>query len=342
MVWERRWHPLREEWVTVTSHRNSRPWSGSEISQVVTEQPAFDPDCYLCPGNTRVSGIANDSYKDVFVFDNDHPAFSLKAPTGLEASPGFYSSAPATGITRVVCYTPAHNLSLAELEESAIQNLFDCWARQTEELTSRPEIDHVFVFENKGEIIGVSNPHPHCQIYATSFVLKATETEVNAIRKYHEEHEKSLFREIINNELNDGRRLIAENEDALAFVPYFARFPYETYVVPKKTHQFIFELSGTERMALVQALKTVLVKFDNLWQMSFPYVLTLHQAPCDGAQYPQYHFHIQIHPPLRQPGLQKFLAGAELGGDTYLNDACPEETALELQAQPDVHYKEAG
>ncbi len=340
MVWERRWHPLREEWVTITSHRNTRPWSGSEVNSNESELPDYEADCFLCPGNRRISDKLNDNYESIFVFDNDHPSFSLNASLDAGPTSGLYERAPATGVTRVVCYTPKHNLTLAELDEYTLVNLIDCWAEQTYELASLDEVNHVFIFENKGEVVGVSNPHPHCQIYATSFVFKTIEVELNAIQNYRVKENKSLFAMIIENESKSANRVLSESNDTIAFVPYFARFPYESYIAPKKTHQFIYELDSQERRSLARALKEVLVKYDNLWQISFPYVLVLHQAPCDGNTYPDYHFHIQIHPPLRQAGLQKYLAGTELGGGTFLNDACPEDTAAELRSQGQIHYKQ--
>jgi len=340
VTWERRWHPLREEWVTITSHRNNRPWSGAALSAETGLQPDYHPDCYLCPGNQRISAKKNDPYTGVYVFDNDHPAFDLGAPEAPDVAPGFYRNAPATGKTSVVCYSPIHNLTLAELEASEIRSLVDCWADQTIELSRLPEINHVLIFENKGEIVGVSNPHPHCQIYATNFVFKNIELQIAATIRFREQYQESLFEAVISLERQDARRILSEQSSAISFIPYFARFPYETYIAPKRKVQFLHQLHESERDDLALCIQQTLTLFDNLWQLSFPYVLVLYQAPCDGESYEDFHFHIEIHPPLRQPGLQKFLAGAELGGGCFLNDASPEESAAELRQQATIHYKQ--
>ena len=339
MYWEERWHPLREEWVIIAAHRQNRPWSGETIEHNDGPLPEYVADCYLCPGNTRVSGARNDDYTSTFVFDNDHPCVGFEAPQTLQTPPGIYRNQSATGIARVVCYSPNHSLALAELEPGAIKNLLQVWQDQYRELSARKEINHVLIFENKGEAVGVSNPHPHCQIYATNFVFKTIETEARACRHHFAETGRILFQDVIKAEKDDGRRIICENESAIAFIPYFARYAYEVFVAPKATHPSIATLSSDELRDFAALLKQVLVKFDNLWQLPFPYVMTLHQSPTDGGAHDGFHFHIEIHPPLRQPNLLKYLAGPEIGGGNFLSDTSPEEKAAELIAQPDVHYK---
>ena len=201
---------------------------------------------------------------------------------------------------------------------------------------------YVLTFENKGEAVGVSNPHPHCQIYATNFVFKSIETEARAGERHLRETGRILFQDIIAAEREDGRRIIFENDTAIAFMPYFARYAYEVYVAPKRTHPSLAALPDDELRDFAAALQNVLIRFDNLWHMPFPYVMVLHQAPTDGGDYGSYHFHIQFHPPLRRPNLLKYLAGPEIGGGNFLSDTAPEEKAAELRAQPDVHYKRAG
>jgi UDPglucose--hexose-1-phosphate uridylyltransferase len=340
MTWEERWHPLREEWVVVAAHRQDRPWSGSTVSKSVPTLPPYVPDCYLCPGNARVSGAVNPQYDHTYVFDNDHPCVSFAAPSSLETPTGLYRNRPAQGIARVVCYSPKHNLTLAELSIDEIQKLLYVWREQYEELGRLPQIKHVLIFENKGEVVGVSNPHPHCQIYATNFVFKTIETEAVVSRHYLDQNGHVLFQDIIAAEQAAGARIIAENESAIAFVPYFARYAYEVFVAPKQTHPSLATLSARETHDFAKVLKDVLVRFDNLWQMPFPYVMPLHQAPTDGDDYSGFHFHIEFHPPLRKPDLMKFLAGPEIGGGNFLSDTSPEEKAAELRAQSTIHYKE--
>ena len=341
MTWEERWHPLREEWVIVAAHRQDRPWSGSTVIKSAPQLPPYVEDCYLCPGNTRVSGAVNPPYEQTFVFDNDHPCVSVSAPATLEAPAGLYKNRPATGIARVVCYSPKHNLTLAELKVDEIQQLLNVWREQYVELGRLPDIDHVLIFENKGEVVGVSNPHPHCQIYATNFVFKTIETEARVSQRYLNQTGRVLFEDIIAAEQEATTRIIAENESAIAFVPYFARYAYEVFVAPKRTHPSLATLSSGEMRDFASLLKDVLVRLDNLWQMPFPYVMPLHQAPTDGSDYRGFHFHIEFHPPLRKPDLLKFLAGPEIGGGNFLSDTSPEEKAAELRAQSNVHYKES-
>ena len=266
-------------------------------------------------------------------------AVGYDAPQTLQPPPGIYRNQPATGIARVVCYSPNHSLALSELEPHAIKDLLQVWQEQYRELSARPEINHVLIFENKGEAVGVSNPHPHNQIYATNFVFKTIETEARAGQRHFAETGRVLFQDVIRAEKEDGRRIICENESAIAFIPYFARYAYEVFVAPKKTHASLAALAGNELHDFAALLKQVLVKFDNLWQMPFPYVMPLHQAPTDGGDYSNFHFHIEFHPPLRRPNLLKYLAGPEIGGGNFLSDTAPEEKAEELRAQPDLHYK---
>ena len=341
MTWEQRWHPLREEWIIVAAHRQDRPWIGETINREAAEVPDYLADCYFCPGNTRISGKRNENYAATFVFDNDHPCVGADAPRHLETPVGIFRNSPATGIARVVCYSPRHNVTLAELETSDIENLLAVWQQQYVELGGREGINHVLLFENKGDVVGVSNPHPHCQIYATNFIFKTIETEARVSQRHLSETGRVLFQDILEAERADGRRVIFENEAAMAFLPYFARYAYETYVAPKQTHASIATLAKDELRGFAEALKILLVKLDNLWRMSFPYVLALHQAPTDGGRYDGFHFHIEIHPPLRRPNLLKYLAGPEIGGGNFLSYTSPEKKAEELRAQPDDHYKQA-
>ena len=339
MSWERRWHPLREEWVTITSHRNTRPWLGATTQANGDEAPDYVDDCYLCPGNGRISGQVNETYESVFVFDNDHPAFSLAAPADLAEAPGIYHNAPARGVCRVVCYSPRHSLTLAEMDPSGIAEILTCWADQTRELAALDGIRNVLIFENKGEIVGVSNPHPHCQIYAADFVFKTIDVEAKAMSAHLADTGKCLFDDILDTETGDGRRIVTTNDEAVSFVPYFARFPYEVYVAPRRRYGFLYELEPGEISGLAVALGETLARLDNLWRCSFPYMLVVHQSPCDGTGAEGYHCHIQIHPPLRQPGLQKFLAGVETGGGHFLNDKSPEDAAAELRQAAATHYR---
>ena len=341
MVWEQRWHPLRREWVIISSHRNERPWQGERVAEAERSLPSYVPDCYLCPGNARSSGRRNERYSGVYVFDNDHPCVGAEAPSPPAAPAPMYRNSPATGCARVVCYTPRHDLTLAQLPESEVLGLLQALQAQYRELGAQPGVRHVLVFENKGEVVGVSNPHPHCQIYATNFVFKTIELEAEAQAAYLAQHERPLFQDIVAAEEADGRRLLVRRDRALSFIPYFARYTYETFVAPRETRASLADLNAAELADFAVVLRETLIRLDNLWRMSFPYVMVLHQAPTDKPC-PGFHFHIEIHPPLRKPGLLKYLAGPEIGGGNFLNDTAPEEKAAELQAVSGVHYTNGG
>jgi UDPglucose--hexose-1-phosphate uridylyltransferase len=338
-MWEQRWHPLREEWVIVAAHRQARPWSGAEVGAREATPPVYDPTCYLCPGNARISGRVNPKYPGTFVFDNDHPCVGPDAPRTIAPPPGIYRNGPATGVARVVCYSPRHDITLAELDVGGVDALLATWQDQVRELATHPDVRFVLIFENKGEVVGVSNPHPHCQIYATNFVFKYIETELRAGARHLTDTGRGLFQDVLAAERQDGRRIISEQGAAMAFVPYFARYAYEVYVAPLRSVATIADLDDIERRDLAAVLRDVVIRFDNLWRMPFPYVMALHQAPVTGHDSTGFHFHLEFHPPLRRPNLLKYLAGPEIGGGNFLSDTCPEETAAELVAAGGRHYK---
>jgi UDPglucose--hexose-1-phosphate uridylyltransferase len=339
-VWEERWHPLREEWVIVAAHRQNRPWIGETVAAPAPRAPRYLPDCYLCPGNPRVSGAVNPLYEAVFVFDNDHPCVGPLAPPMFETPPLPYRARRADGLARVICYAPRHDLTLAEMSVSQIALIAQTWQQQTHDLAARPEVRQVLIFENKGQVVGVSNPHPHGQIYATNFTWKTFDTEHEAQRRYRTETSRALFVDIIAAEEQDGRRIVFADEHAVAFVPYFARYAYEVYVAPRRSVPHLFALHDAEVESLARALKAVTVRYDNLWNMSFPYVMTLHQAPTDGGDHSDFHSFIGFLPPLRRPDTLKYLAGPEIGGGNFLSDTAPEAKAAELLAVPETHYLE--
>jgi UDPglucose--hexose-1-phosphate uridylyltransferase len=348
MAWEQRWHPLRREWVIVSSHRNERPWHGERVTEPpraagsASPLPRYLADCYLCPGNTRSSGNRNAPYEGVYVFDNDHPCVAAAAPAPAQPVSRIYRSSRASGVSRVVCYSPRHDLTLAQLPHREVLALLRALQAQYRELGARDDVKHVLVFENKGEVVGVSNPHPHCQIYATNFVFKTIEQEAAAQAEHFAARGgRVLFQDIIEAEESDGRRILVRRGDAVSFIPYFARYPYETFVAPRETRASLADLTDAELDDFAAVLRETLLRLDNLWRMSFPYVMVLHQAPT-GTPAPGFHFHVEIHPPLRKPGLLKYLAGPEVGGGNFLNDTAPEEKAAELQAVSSVHYATGG
>jgi UDPglucose--hexose-1-phosphate uridylyltransferase len=337
-TWEQRWHPLRQEWIIVAAHRQSRPWIGATADETRPEIPRYDPTCYLCPGNTRANGVVNPAYDAVFVFDNDYPCVGPQAPLPTQPAAAIYKTRQADGIARVICYSPRHDLTMPEMPVEQITQVVATWQVQMRDLAARRNINQVLIFENKGEAVGVSNPHPHGQIYATNFTWRNFDTELAAMRDHWREHDRGLFADIIDAERADGRRVLFEDAHAIGFLPYFARYAYEVYVAPKRAVAHVSELTEAETQSLAHAISAVTVRFDNLWRMPFPYVMALHQAPTDGGDYRAYHFHIQFHPPLRKPNLLKFLAGPEIGGGNFLSDTSPEVKAAELLATAPTHY----
>lgn len=334
--WERRYHPLRQEWVVYAAHRNTRPWSTGKQEQKANQTPDFDPSCYLCPGNTRVSGQANPNYKDVYIFTNDHPVLGPNAPeipqTEALTGGGLYQRHQALGTAKVICYDPNHKLTLADMPVNRIAGVFGAMRTEMQGFVKDPNIKSVLIFENKGELVGVSNPHPHGQIYACNFVLNFTQTQLNAAAQWRQHANENIFNRIIENEQADGRRIIAENKTAIAFVPFFARYAYEVMVFPKNQHCTLATLTDEELTDLADVFQQVVRRYDVNFKMSFPYVMSVQQAPVDGGQYNDFRAHLLLLPPLRQPGLQKFLAGPEIGANTFMADTMPEEKAAELKA----------
>lgn len=332
--WEKRWHPLRNEWVVYAAHRNNRPWSFDK-KESNTISPEYDPTCYLCPGNRRVSGLSNPDYKDVYIFDNDHPVVGMTSPDISAARQnmhnGLYKVEQALGISRVVCYDPRHNVTLSDVSIDQVAKVFYAWKVQMLEFIKNDAIKFALIFENKGELVGVSNPHPHCQIYATDFTFNFVKSGLEAMAAYKKEKNRNIFADIILAEQTDECRVIAENDGAIAFIPFFARYAYEVYVFPKKRHATLATMSDSELKDLAEVFQMVTKKYDLNFQTSFPYIMAMAQAPVDGGNYEDYHLHLTLLPPLRQPGLIKYLGGPETGGGNFMSDTMPEEKAAELR-----------
>jgi len=329
--WEKRWHPLREEWVVYSAHRNTRPWQGAE--KILPKQnPPYDPDCYLCPGNKRVHGDINPEYGDLFIFENDHPVVSMDAPRINDTQANsLYKHAEASGIAKVVCYDPRHNITLSQMKLDRVTKVFDAFRQEMIAFQKNPAIKYVHFFENKGEAVGVSNPHPHCQVYATDFTFKFVEQQIQIAQDYQQNHKKNIYDEIISLEQRDAIRIIAENKFAIAFIPFFARYAYETMIFPKKHHQSLITLNNLEIEGLAAAFHETVRRMDMNFNMDFPYVMSIMQAPVDGNAYPDFRMHLWLQPPYRQPGLIKYLAGPEIGGGNFMADTMPEDKAAELR-----------
>ena len=337
LVWEERWHPLREEWILFTSHRGGRPWVGDTFQSRQEKIPAYDPTCALCPGNKRLKG-ENPKYQGVFWFTNDLPCFSDDAPT-VSGSGELYRTQRALGTAEVICYHPDHSKTFADLTEAQAAEVVEAYTDRYRQLGARANVNHVLIFENKGSLVGTSNPHPHCQIYASNIVYGIIDREVQSARRYFERTKRLSLQAIVEREVNSPR-IICQNEEFLACVPWFARYAYEVHVYPKRPASSLAALSSRQRARLSPILREVAIRYDNLWRMPFPYVMAIHQAPTDDRDYSFYPFHIEYHPPLRKPDTMKYLAGPEIGGGTMTNESDPDEKAAELRAVSNRLYRE--
>jgi UDPglucose--hexose-1-phosphate uridylyltransferase len=334
-VWEQRWNPLRGEWVLFTSHRGGRPWIGDKHAGSSERLPSYDPDCALCPGNERLHGNRNDAYDGVYWFTNDLPCFGDRAdvPEGDD----LYASKAALGTAEVVCYHPDHGKTFAQLTDDESAAVVQLWRERTVELGKRPDVDHVLIFENKGSLVGTSNPHPHCQIYAGNMIYGHTIKHVEQARKWHQATGHHLGPEILQRETQGGR-VICQNESFVACIPWFARYAYEVYVFPREPVASLAALSPEACFHLGCIYREVCIRLDNLWQQPMPYIMTIHQAPTDGQDYSFFPFHINFQPPLRSPDTMKYLAGPEAGGGSMTNESDPDAKAAELRAVSSVHY----
>jgi UDPglucose--hexose-1-phosphate uridylyltransferase len=318
---ELRWNPLLEEWVVTATHRQERTF---------LPPPDYCPLCPTQPGEFATEVPAPDY--DIVTFENKFPSFHRHPPVPAVEGNELHPVDAAQGVCEVVLYSPNHNSTLAGESLWQIYKLIRVWADRFDELGSRSEIRYVFIFENKGEVIGVTLTHPHGQIYAFSYVPPRIERELNASRRHHERTGRCLVCDILADELRDSRRLVFQTDSFLAVVPFFARWPYEIHVYSRRHVQAITDLSADEQRDLAIMLKAVLVKYDHLFGFSFPYMMVMHQRPTDGDSYDYYHYHIEFYPPLRTATKLKFLAGCESGAGTFINDTLPEEKAAELRA----------
>lgn len=327
--WERRWHPLREEWVIVAAHRQNRPWIGHRAAAAPAAVPSHDPSCTFCPGNIRVSGERNPDYEGVHAFDNDHPCVGPDAPDPAPARAPL-RSAPARGRARVICFDPRHDVSLAALDVDGVAAVLEAYRDEERSCAADSALAQVLAFENRGEVVGVSNPHPHGQLYATDFVFPTMAVEARACERHHRETGRALLLDVVAEEERDRRRMVSATDRAVAFVPHFARWAYEVFVVPRRPVASFKDLDDDSLRDLATSLRDVLRRYDALWSRPFPYVLAFHSAPLRESA-PGFQFHAELHPPLRKPDLLKHLAGPEIGGGTFLADTAPETTAAELR-----------
>jgi len=334
----RRFNPLTGEWILVSPHRTQRPWQGQMETKASASEVTYDPECYMCPGNKRSTGATNPDYKTVFVFDNDFPALLPQAQQGRFNESDLLIAETETGICRVLCFSPRHNLTLSMMERTDIRAVVDCWAKEFQELGANPQINYVQIFENRGSMMGASNPHPHCQIWSTATIPNIPATEQESQVAYQNDHGSCLLCDYYAKEKSLGERTVAENDHFLAVVPFWAVWPFETMVLPHRHASSMDELNSEERDALSDILKRLTTRYDNLFQTSFPYSMGFHQRPTDGREHSEWHFHAHFFPPLlRSATVRKFMVGFELLGMPQ-RDISPETSAERLRAVPDSHH----
>ncbi|WP_299767883.1 UDP-glucose--hexose-1-phosphate uridylyltransferase [uncultured Dokdonia sp.] len=333
----RRFNILTGEWILVSPHRTKRPWQGKSETPALLESISYDSTCYLCPGNERAGGVINPKYKAPYAFTNDFAAL-LSNTSSETVQNGLLLAKGEQGECRVVCFSENHSLTLPLMEVEDIEKVISLWQEEYATLGGKQEINHVQIFENKGPIMGCSNPHPHGQIWSQSTIPEEVVKKTDRQSSYWKEHGRSLLGDYINQELETNERIIFENEHFVVLVPYWAIWPYETMIVPKRKVAAITDLTAVEKMSFAEAIKRLTIKYDNIFKTSFPYSSGIHQAPTDGEKHPEWHMHMSFYPPLlRSATVKKFMVGYELFANPQ-RDITAEQAAATIKEQNEVHY----
>ena len=335
----RRKNILTGDWILVSPHRTDRPWQGEISGAEDQSRPEYDPKCYLCPGNKRANGAVNPHYKNTFVFTNDFPALLENKGNYSLNKNDILIAKSENGVCKVINYSPRHDLTIAEMEEKSIEKVIETWRSEFKLLGSNKEIKNVQIFENKGVMMGNSNPHPHCQIWAQKSMPTEITKELRQFRKYFKKHNRSILQDYLKLELKLNERIVYQNESFVILVPYWAVWPFETLIIPKRKIGSILQFKEKEVKDFANALKTITTKYDNLFQTSFPYSCGMHQPPTDGKVYKEWHFHMHYYPPLlRSAKIKKFMVGYEMLAEPQ-RDITSEYSADVLKKLSVVHYK---
>ncbi len=336
----RRLNPLTGEHVLVSPHRTQRPWQGKTEAVPQAQRPSFEPGCYLCPGNTRAGGHVNPAYEGTFAFDNDFAALLPRVEGDTCPIPDpLFQLEPESGVCRVVCFSPRHDLSLPELSLSELEGVIRTWTEESRSLGGRPDIGYVQVFENKGEIMGCSMPHPHGQIWASEHLPNEPAKELERQTDYLHRFGRCLLEDYLREELQRKERLVVVNDGWVALVPYWALWPFETLVLPRRPLRTLLDLDEADQATLADLLKRLTTRYDNLFEVPFPYSMGFHQAPFDGDPHPEWILHAHFYPPLlRSATVKKFMVGYEMLA-TPGRDLTPEGAAERLREMSEVHYK---
>ncbi|SMO61902.1 UDPglucose--hexose-1-phosphate uridylyltransferase [Fodinibius sediminis] len=334
----RRLNPLTGEWIQVSPHRSKRPWQGRTEEKPEQQKVEYDPDCYLCPGNERAGDARNPDYESTFVFTNDFSALKPDTPSEISNTENLLVARGEKGICRVICFSPRHDLTLPEMEPARIREVVELWTTEYEELGKREYINYVQIFENKGAIMGCSNPHPHGQIWAQETIPDEPAKELMRQSDYYEEHGTTLLGDYLKLEREREERLIVENDYFAVLVPYWAFWPFETLVISRRPFAGFTGMTEEEKDGLADIIKQITVRYDNIFEVSFPYSAGFHPAPTDGRKHPEWHFHLHFYPPLlRSATVKKFRVGYEMLGNPQ-RDITPEASARLLKEMPGKHY----
>lgn len=335
----RRLNILTGEWVLVSPHRTKRPWQGKVEDLPADNRPEYDPKCYLCPGNDRADGDVNPDYKESFVFKNDFSALLEDTPASSLNDEGLLVAKNERGICKVISFSPKHNLTLPELSINEITAVINLWQKEYNSLSENEWIKYIQIFENKGEIMGCSNPHPHGQIWSQSEVPMEIVKETERQKNYYAVHRESMLSAYLKLELKKDERVIFENEHFAVLVPFWAVWPYETIIISKRHVSSIKFFTIAEKQALAEAIKALTTKYDNLFETSFPYSAGMHQAPVNDGDHPEWHWHMHFYPPLlRSATVKKFMVGYEMLANPQ-RDITPEFAANRLKDLATEHYK---
>jgi UDPglucose--hexose-1-phosphate uridylyltransferase len=323
----RRWNPLTRRWVLVSPHRTQRPWQGHHDTPAAPAGAAYDPNCYLCPGNRRANGETNPAYPETFAFENDFAALLPNPQPGAAPAGGLLKSQPEAGICRVLCYSPDHSLTMSRMTVPQIESVVALWRREYAALAAVPWIRTVQIIENRGAMMGASNPHPHGQIWANQTVPDEIAVETQSQAEYFAETGRSLLADCLAEEERDGRRILIANDYFVALVPFWAVWPFETMIVPRRPYAAITDQTPAEDRALAETLGELTRRYDRLFDAPFPYSFGLHQAPVNAGPQPGWHFHAHFYPPLlRSATVRKFLVGYEMLAQPQ-RDITPEAAA---------------
>lgn len=334
----RRFNPLTGDWVLVSPHRSQRPWLGQIEPAASVFMPAHDPGCSLCPGNARANGEVNPPYDGPFVFDNDFPALLPDTAEGGTGEDELLRAETESGICRVVCFSPRHDLTLARMAPADVERVVRTWMAQSAELGARDDIVSVQIFENRGAVMGCSNPHPHGQIWASRRLPNQPALEDARQSAYYARHGRPLLFDYLERELAIGQRVVHENDRFAVLVPFWALWPFETMILPKRRLAGFDEFDAADPAALAEALSAITVRYDNLFRTSFPYSMGFHQKPLDGAAHPGWQLHAHFYPPLlRSATVKKFMVGFEMLGSPQ-RDITPEAAAERLRSLSSVHW----